>query len=64
MKNDKYSTDSLVGFLEAFDDEDLPDGAWWAMLEEGAESFAEFNNLKNYDANSMVHEYLKARGGK
>ena len=55
----KYSTDELVGFLSAYDHSDLPDGAWFSVLEEGAEDFAKSINLRNYDTNSMVHEYLK-----
>lgn len=29
----------LIGFLEAFDHDDLPDGAWQAMIEDGVEAY-------------------------
>lgn len=57
----KYDKDSLVGFLEAFDEEDLPDGAWFARLEEGGRAFIKEFKLKNIDENDLVHEYLQAK---
>lgn len=51
MTNKKNSTgtpyiaahhrDTLIAYLSAFDNKDLPDGAWQAMLEDGAKAFSE-----------------------
>lgn len=32
----------LIGFLEAYDHDDLPDGAWQAMIEDGVKDFNEW----------------------
>jgi hypothetical protein len=48
-------------FMDSYADvaEDLPDGAWFATLEEGARKFIKKNNLKFADDNSAVHQYLR-----
>ncbi|OED40244.1 hypothetical protein ACH42_17170 [Endozoicomonas sp. (ex Bugula neritina AB1)] len=48
----------VFAFMEAFDDDDAPDGAWWAMLEEGVRAYNELNNTR-YDEHNTVHAYLK-----
>ena len=55
-----YNEHELVGFLSAFDDDSLPDGAWWAKLEEGARAFIEEYGIEDKDENDLVHEYLQA----
>lgn len=47
----------LVGFMAAFDDDDLSNGAWQAMLEDGGRAYAdEFGvDIDGFDA---FHEYL------
>ena len=44
--------DTLIGFMSAYDNDDLPDGAWQAMLEDGAKAFSkEFEiHIDPYDA--------------
>ena len=44
--------ESLFGFMSAFDDEEAPDGAWQAMLEEGAQAWADENgeDIDTHDA--------------
>ena len=53
----KRLRDEFVAFMEAHDDNDLPDGAWFARLEEGACEFLETHNLRG-DQNDAVHQYL------
>jgi hypothetical protein len=60
MTTNSYDEMELVGFLSAFDDDDLPDGAWWAVLESGAEAFIHEYGVKGKDENDLVHEYLQA----
>lgn len=45
--------------MEAHDHEDLPDGAWFAVLEEGAQSFIDKFNLKFACNNCAAHQYLR-----
>ena len=50
----------LYYFVDAMNDDDLPDGAWWAMLEEGVRNYnSEYGT--NYDPHEAVHRYLQAR---
>jgi hypothetical protein len=60
-KSSNYTREDLTEFLYAFDIDDLPDGAWWAVLEEGAEAFIRERKLKSIDAIDLVHEYLEAQ---
>ena len=47
----------FVLWMAANDMEDLPDGAWWAMLEEAAEEFMKNRQIKGC-SNDAVHLYL------
>lgn len=38
--------DSLIKYIETFDDDDLPDGAWQCMIEDSVEMYNEANNTK------------------
>lgn len=49
--------DELYYYLEAFDDPDLPDGAWWAKLENGVTSYNEEFNTE-FDECDTVQEYI------
>lgn len=51
----------LVDFMQAFDNDDLSDGAWQAMLEDGGDAYAETFGVKisGYDA---FMEYVELRG--
>lgn len=53
----------FVGFMEAFNEmaEDLPDGAWFSVLEEGAGKFIKMKKLKKCDENDAVHQFLEWR---
>ncbi len=46
-------------WMDAWNDDDLPDGAWWAVLEDGARAFGKEYKLKNIDAFECVHLYLR-----
>lgn len=50
----------FVGYMEAFDNDDMPDGAWFQMLEDAATEFMKMNKIKG-DSNSAVHLYLQQR---
>lgn len=47
----------FIGYMESASDDDLPDGAWFQVLEDAAEYFAKLHGLKA-DANDLVHYYL------
>lgn len=66
-KLEPYSTDkhrsSLVPFLDGWmhcDDDDLPDGAWQAIIEEGVAEWATINRVR-IDTLDGFMEYLEAR---
>ena len=52
--------DGFEHYLEAWDNDSLPDGAWWAYLEEGVASYNEDNGT-SIDGNDGVHVYLKRK---
>ncbi len=52
-------THAFMGYMDAHNDEDLPDGAWFAMLEEGAGSFIEQEGISTIDSHDLVNYYLK-----
>lgn len=47
----------ISGWMEGMDD--LPDGAWQAVIEEGVEEFSK-HYLIDIDSNDGFHEYLSA----
>lgn len=49
----------LVDFLQAWDMDDLPDGAWQAMLEEGAEAYSDEFGI-SIDPHDAFIEYCTA----
>lgn len=51
--------DALLASLEAADNDDLPDGAWWQVLEDAVTFFNEAHST-NFDPNDTVHKYLGA----
>ena len=51
----------FLALLDAADNDDLPDGAWWAVLEETAAVFLVNHNLDSDDANDAVHQWVGAR---
>lgn len=55
--------DSLLGFMSAYDNSNLSDGAWQAMLEDGAKAFSkEFGiSIEPFDA---FMEYVEHSGDK
>lgn len=61
MKNQEQLKD-LFAYLDAADNDDLPDGAWWATLEEAVEYFNKGNGT-TFNPNDTVHLY-NAGGGK
>jgi len=60
LKDYEHVPDGLEHFLEALDNDDLPDGAWWACLEEGVSVYNEVEGTK-VDPNDGVHAYLARR---
>jgi hypothetical protein len=57
----KKLKDEFIGWMEAFDNDDLSDGAWFCVLEEGAEKFMKKFKIKSDDTNSAVHQLLNWR---
>ncbi len=58
---DMEKNDELYAHIDCMNDDDLPDGAWWAMLEEGVRNYNEANGT-NFDPFEGVHAYLRAKG--
>lgn len=55
--NEYRDRESLVTFMSAYDNGDLPDGAWQAMLEDGAEEFTRTTGIQ-IEPIDAFHEYL------
>jgi len=49
--------------MEAFDDEDAPDGAWQAMLEDAVNEFNESQGT-TFNSNDMFIEYVQRNADK
>lgn len=50
----------LFGFMSAYDDDDAPDGAWWAMLEDSVTFYNEEHGT-TYDPFETVHAYIREK---
>lgn len=47
--------------MDAHDFDDLPDGAWFAVLEDAAQQFIDTNRLGKACNNSAAHQYLRLK---
>jgi hypothetical protein len=56
----KAHLDGFLAALDFADDDDLPDGAWFAVLEDAARSYMKRHKIRG-DANSAVHQWVEAR---
>jgi len=56
----KHLQDEFIGAMDAANDDDSPDGAWFAMLEDAGERFLRSNKLRG-DGNDAAHEYLRLK---
>lgn len=45
------------GYMDAADDDDAPDGAWFQMLEDAAHDFMAAHKLRGC-ANDAAHQYI------
>lgn len=54
---------SVLYFLDAYDDDNLSDGAWWSRLEEGVTAWNELNN-DNLDPHEIVSQYVAKQAAK
>ncbi len=61
MDKNNYTRDDLIDYMGAFDMDELPDGAWFSVLEEGGKAFIKEFNVKGKDGNDIAHEYLNFR---
>ena len=52
--------DELFYFMDAYTDDNAPDGAWQCMLED-AVNFFNKDNGTNYDSFDTFHEYLERK---
>jgi hypothetical protein len=50
--------DTFRGYMDAVDDNDAPDGAWFQMLEDATCDFMRAHKLSG-DANDAAHQYLR-----
>lgn len=57
----KHLLNEFVAHMAAHDNDDLPDGAWFAVLEEAAEQFMAIRRLRG-DRNDAAHQYVRALG--
>lgn len=50
--------------MDATNNDDLPDGAWWCVLEETAQQFLTQHHLTKpwHDPFEAVHQYLRHKG--
>lgn len=54
----------FMAFMEVHDHDDLPDGAWFATLEQAAQQFMDDHGLnKRWMCNNdAAHQYLRFKG--
>ena len=50
----------FVAYVEMADDDHLPDGAWWAVLESTCQMFLEQYGIKG-DPFEATHQYLRLK---
>lgn len=53
--------DEFVAAMDAADDDNLPDGAWFQKLEETAKRFIRRKKLQFIHANDAVHQWVKIK---
>ena len=58
----KELQDEFMGWMEVYDHDDLPDGAWFATLEQAAEFFIGKHQLKGLHENDLAHFYIQQKG--
>lgn len=51
--------EKFIGAMQEADNDDLPDGAWFAVLEDAAQRFIDKHRLQFADNNTAVHQYLR-----
>ncbi|MDE2467782.1 MAG: hypothetical protein KGL35_03335 [Bradyrhizobium sp.] len=50
--------DEFDAYMEAHNNHDLPDGAWFQCLQDAAEKFIELHGIQGADALDATHQYL------
>lgn len=53
--------DKFVAHMDAAEIDDLPDGAWQAVMEEAAQGFIDRHRLKFADANTSMHQWIRLK---
>ena len=56
-----FKLQEFIEWMRLHDHEDLPDGAWFAVLEDSAQQFMDDHKLKGCN-NSAAHQYLMKAG--
>ena len=65
MKNiPRRLRESFKGHMDAANDEDSPDGAWFARLEHAGHTFVRKHNLHWLDGNDAAHIYVASMATK
>jgi len=49
----------FVGYVAVVDNDDLPDGAWFAVIEDACQHFMDDHGMNGWaDRNDAAHQYL------
>lgn len=51
--------EEFKAYMEASENDDLPDGAWFAVLEDAAGWFMKQHKIKHGDAHDAAHQYIR-----
>lgn len=51
--------EEFKSYMDAHDNDDLSDGAWFQMLEDAAQQFMNMYNIKG-SANDAAHQYINS----
>lgn len=51
----------FLAHMDAHNMDDLPDGAWFQVLEDAAAEFIKRNRLRFVDENTATHQYLRMK---
>ncbi len=55
----KDHLDDFMAHMNTHDFDELPDGAWFGILEEAAEQFMGERKIRRGSSNDAVHQYME-----
>lgn len=56
--------DKFVAHMDGAEIDDLPDGAYWQVMEEAAQGFIDRHHLRFADANTAAHQWFRLKGAR